>query len=605
MAKKTRNTRKTRKSSKSASTGMKHELKPFLLVMLILAAGAGCVLYFITTTAGFDRFLERGDEAYHYNIAENIHDGKGPVQDFVWTYWFRIPLIPYPSPVYPPGYHYILAGAFWLFGSSIAIAKLSSLFFYILMLVIIYLLSSRLYNRTVGVISTLIVAVNATSIYSAGIIMRESVYFFFFVLTITSLYFTFKKNEPKHYIASGILFAILTYINYLGLVFFGSIMLLFMFFIFFEKRDISKKGLMMMVLAFAIIMVPLGLYTYDNFGKPFYSATNLYKYSLNWHRLMYDTSQPTLQSYLSEPPANIINAKVFTAYKMIFRLPWIFTPLILIFLILSFIDRFLGKPTGRFMRNGGSSHGSAADKLICHLKHDLSDYEKIFLVSSIIFSMAYFVSIGGWYLWRDRYFFPFFLMGAPIAVNHVLSILKKRKKPSRVFWTALFIIATIAFSFYDLSSLLDYTRSPQQQFLSEQQGLERLGRWASANLDRHGVIMTPTWEVYHYTRMRAVMDPYYQAKLDEKREQSYLMQIEGLLGKYSHYIIDEKGLVNASLFLRRDEQEIDYYNISYVLIIPIKDIPLQEQLNAYSNLNMTLLYYDEKNQIFFYRISRS
>ena len=246
---------------------------PAIVILLIILALS--VLVRVNYLGQFDssRFEMMGDNAHHFNIAHNIAAGRGPVTDFIFSYWFRHPRIPAMSDFYPPGYHYCVAAAFKLFGESIATAKAVSLVWSLASIVAIYLFARAVFGRGVGVLAAAVWGFNRVEITHSVAVMAESQFnaLFFFGAWIAVL--AYRADRAWMWAITGLLAGAATLTKGLAypLLFTALTMLVLGWF---KGRWPARRAATMLLLLFACYVVPQTYWAYQTkayFGKPLFS----------------------------------------------------------------------------------------------------------------------------------------------------------------------------------------------------------------------------------------------------------------------------------------------------------------------------------------------
>ena len=121
------------------------------------------------------------DSKWYYETAINLASGKGLMYNGKLTaYW-------------PMGYSAFLGALFWMFGSSILIAKLANVVLYMGVLLFSYLLSKKFFSSEfISRISLFILALYPNHISYSAEIMSETLFLFLFM---TGAYFLFKSEK--------------------------------------------------------------------------------------------------------------------------------------------------------------------------------------------------------------------------------------------------------------------------------------------------------------------------------------------------------------------------------------------------------------------------
>ena len=169
----------------------KHLLKHLLLVIVILAL---CIRIVILSSGilslGNSLFLTnldaepRNDEVIFTSIAWNLVSGNG------YSVNGEIP-----TARRPPGYPFLLAGVFTIFGKSWVVARVTNILISSLTVGVIYLMSCRLFNRNIGLIAALIGTFYPAFIRFSLRIISDTL--FVFIISIALYCFTKIHDRPK------------------------------------------------------------------------------------------------------------------------------------------------------------------------------------------------------------------------------------------------------------------------------------------------------------------------------------------------------------------------------------------------------------------------
>ena len=148
------------------------------------------------------------DENIYYSMGKVIDEGQKPYYDFNY--------------VHPPIQIYILAAVFKLFGTSLVIAKLVPLFASSLAVVMIFLISKKLFDEKSALVGSLLFIITPVFIAFSdqGYGIWETLLFI-----LISFYLSLKEK----YLASGIFFSVAVFTRYLSVLFF-PLMLITLFF---------------------------------------------------------------------------------------------------------------------------------------------------------------------------------------------------------------------------------------------------------------------------------------------------------------------------------------------------------------------------------------
>lgn len=271
------------------------------LLVIVVALAAAARLQYLTQ---FDssRFEMGGDNAHHFNLAHNIAAGRGPVTDFVFSYWFRHPGFPAMSDFYPPGYHYAVAAAFRVFGESIATARAVSLAWSLASVVALYLFASSLFGRGGGVLAAIAWAFNRVEVTHSVAVMAESQFNALFLLGAWAAVLSYRRDRAWLWAITGLLAGAATLTKGLAYpLLFTALVLLALGWK--QGRWPLRRAVVMLAVigaCYAIPQAPWAYQTYRYYGKPLYSHGYSVMICSDWSKSTYRTAPPTLREYLAE-----------------------------------------------------------------------------------------------------------------------------------------------------------------------------------------------------------------------------------------------------------------------------------------------------------------
>ena len=131
------------------------------------------------------------DALYHYNWAQSIVSGD----IFVNAPYFRAPLYPF-----------MLAGLLKISGGSLIFVRVIQMLLGCLMLVIVYRLTEKIFNRLAATLAVLLLSLYPITSYFEGELLLDSL---FALLALLSFYFLLVRRKGKDRpIASGVFFAL-------------------------------------------------------------------------------------------------------------------------------------------------------------------------------------------------------------------------------------------------------------------------------------------------------------------------------------------------------------------------------------------------------------
>jgi hypothetical protein len=184
------------------------------------------------------------DGAWYLSLGLNIHNGQGYVN-------------PDLSPVYlrPPGFSFLLAIFFWLFGVSVKSAFLLNRIFFIINPLIIYFLGKILWDKKVGLVAGLLL-LSSYSINSwSALIHYDHIVPTFILFSILLCVLALKKTKWWLFVASGVFLAAGYWVKEVALIFFPFPIFAWLFIKDFRSKK-NLYGILWFVLAFGFCIFP-------------------------------------------------------------------------------------------------------------------------------------------------------------------------------------------------------------------------------------------------------------------------------------------------------------------------------------------------------------
>ncbi|HJZ24247.1 MAG TPA: glycosyltransferase family 39 protein, partial [Candidatus Babeliales bacterium] len=211
------------------------------------------------------------DDGFEFaQIGRNIIEGKG-----ISINSYPLPgllilqennLLDYPWPVLhkSPFMGIAMSVAMSIFGTYDWVISLSSSFFYILLIPVVYIFARRVLEFDIpsSIVSTLVIMTNGILAEGAIFGMSEPAAVFFF---LTFLFFVRKKQHQYAYYLAGII-AGLAYLNRIESLIWIIIIVGLLFFRRFPKKDLQK-----LIMSFLVIVLPYWIYNFSKTGNPFFS----------------------------------------------------------------------------------------------------------------------------------------------------------------------------------------------------------------------------------------------------------------------------------------------------------------------------------------------
>ena len=452
----------------------KHSLLLFILILLL---GIALRLYTFTQISSTDKFTWiGGDEATYYELASNIHEGRGPVIDYVFQFWNRHDFGENEG-LWEPFFPFTLAYFFYIFGHSLLAAKIVVLLISIATLVLIYFIGKAVYNEISGLIAMFLLAIQPKHIEYSATLFKDNLYAFLFLLAFFLMILAFKKNKLYLWILLGIALALTFLTRYFAAV----LILTFVVLLIIYRKRVNWKFVGFETLVFIVVLLPWAIYTYNTHGMPFFSITRHYPYSASgWEGMSYQAEAPTLKGYLEEnSAADIIKTRLTLFPLTIYNLPIWMTPLVFLLFILVFA-----------------------------LKDSYARAIKWYFFLLLAFYLIQFANVGQF---NERAFLTL-IYASLVPIGYIISKVpemsrKFKLKVDRKIILSVLLVLILISSLTLLQWKLNDIKSYKMQ--ERQEALARLGAWVKANTTDTAVIMTilPP-DVHYYTDRRTVMDPY-------------------------------------------------------------------------------------------------
>ncbi|HUU86436.1 MAG TPA: glycosyltransferase family 39 protein, partial [Candidatus Glassbacteria bacterium] len=193
------------------------------------------------------------DEITHLNGGSLLL--RGEYQEYFASYAF-----------YPPIFDLTTASLFGIIGISVFTARLVSVIFAILSLIIVFKISNKMYGQKTALISTILFGVMPGFVWLSRVAMIETMLVFFFT---TSMYFFFNWmsfHKNKDLILSGLMLGVGFLVKY-QMIIAGLIMLTSIFML---GRDYLKTKLSripLLLLAVALVVIPWIFVSYQIYAS--------------------------------------------------------------------------------------------------------------------------------------------------------------------------------------------------------------------------------------------------------------------------------------------------------------------------------------------------
>lgn len=270
--------------------------KDTLICLILVGAAAWLRWKFLTAiTANPASINYGGDPAHHFNIANNVAHGRGPVTDFIFSFWFRHPKLPALTDIYPPGVHYVLAAFLKFFRNDFATARFVCLGFGSLAPALVYLLARQFLGYVLAFVAAALLVLNPVHLEHSTVVMTPVIASFFVWLTL--LVYLRVSGAPfwKGMLAgwSHLCMSALPALAFSFLVGEGWSAM--------RRRPRFARlraGIGLFIVGAGLVLAPWAIRTSLYFGKPFYSNFNFYPVVHSWVPMNYETVAPTAKAFI-------------------------------------------------------------------------------------------------------------------------------------------------------------------------------------------------------------------------------------------------------------------------------------------------------------------
>jgi hypothetical protein len=278
---------------------------------LVVAAALLRLDYLHGLTDDPNRANVGGDPNHHFNIAWNIAHGRGPVTDFIFSYWFRHPAFPALTDIYPPGVHYVIGAFLTLFGDSYSVARFTCLFFGSIACCAAYFLARQFLPVGLAFLVGATVVLNPVHIEHSTIIMTPIIGSFFVWLILALL-----LRHDGGNIWKGLLVGW----GHLCMSALAPLSLAFVIREFFlcrfkgDRFGACGRRFILYALGVSIALAPWALETYRYFGKPLYTNFAFYPFTSNWVPMNHSTTPPSLARFVESNGGYLGTARLYGSY---------------------------------------------------------------------------------------------------------------------------------------------------------------------------------------------------------------------------------------------------------------------------------------------------
>lgn len=200
------------------------------------------------------------DAAWYTTIGLNLYRGLGYVNSDGSPFTYR-------GPVFPG----LLALSFGLFGVSLQSALWVVRFFFVLNVLLIYAIGTRLFNRATGLIASLLVLTALVIHQNVSVILLDSIMPFFVLLAHLLLFLAFEQQRRLYFGLAGFLLGIAFLTKSTAGVFFPLPLLLWLAIPAYRKPiRATWPGLLLLYGVLAVVLLPWFLYLLNSSEEPFH-----------------------------------------------------------------------------------------------------------------------------------------------------------------------------------------------------------------------------------------------------------------------------------------------------------------------------------------------
>ncbi|WP_165244367.1 ArnT family glycosyltransferase [Paludisphaera soli] len=266
--------------------------------------------------------LVPGDSSHYLEVATSVYRGEGPVKHYVESFFNDYPRIRANQGVLDdwatPLDAYVRAAVYRLVGvvpgesfeATVAVGKGTSFVINLLALPALYGLARRRFGPRVALVSLAILAVLPVHAIYAGFVLRESLVALTAILAVWTIVEAWNASRGRTALAwtlaAGVCggLAILARNTGLALVAASGLHALL---------RMRRRPLLILLWAglIALMIAPWALATLNEYGRPFYSYTNLFEYNFSWtvHHYEQGNTKPS-QFYTWANAPEIVRVKV-------------------------------------------------------------------------------------------------------------------------------------------------------------------------------------------------------------------------------------------------------------------------------------------------------
>ena len=269
--------------------------------------------------------MVQGDSAHHFSIARRVMEGHGPTLPYVHSFIRVYSDFGLVDDWSPPAYAYWLAFAMHFFGATITVAKTATLIINLATIPILFHLAQRKFDTRIALLSAWTLALLPAHVLYAAFMLKESLVCFLTVLACHLFLWLWEDTNRRPLlsaIAAGIAAGLLCLSRQTGFAIDAAMM----WFGLWSSVPSKLMRMTFFLLAFSAVISPWGWATYRDYGTPFYSSTNSFRYMTSSPDHFVQRGAPTLDDYLKQPISQIVRDKLIMLWIIVSYYWFVFTP---------------------------------------------------------------------------------------------------------------------------------------------------------------------------------------------------------------------------------------------------------------------------------------
>ncbi len=189
------------------------------------------------------------------------------------------------KPLYkhPPLFTFFIAFFLKMFGTSLMVALILPVLFGVLLIPLTYYLASMVYNRTAGILASVIAWLDPVSIMSSQKIWMDTSLAFFTVLSVACFIKAIQDNKDAWFLLSAVAIGLGTNIKY------TVILMTFVFFLyalFYQKKLFGKQMFNVSLVLPVIMLVPWIIWNLNVYGFDFFRQ----EIGLHYHTIQFKST---------------------------------------------------------------------------------------------------------------------------------------------------------------------------------------------------------------------------------------------------------------------------------------------------------------------------